>query len=99
MHWRPSFIVAAHAGPVNVVQRTFPNCLALLERKPNVMTIRRSTVEHVLCTLEHWMGPAPFLPRTLGRVSTKMSLQVLAYNLKRVVKILGISRTVIGVRA
>ncbi|MGF6545717.1 transposase [Paraburkholderia youngii] len=60
-----------------------------LDRKPDAMTIRRSTVEHVFGTLKHWMGPAHFLTRTLGRVSTEMSLQVLAYNLRRVVNILG----------
>ncbi len=54
------------------------------------MTIRRSTVEHVLGTLKHWMGPAHFPTRTLGRVSTEMSLQVLAYNLKRLTNILGV---------
>ena len=57
------------------------------------MTIRRSTVEHVFCTLIHWMGPTHFLTRTLGRVSTEMSLQVLAYNLKRVINILGVAGT------
>jgi transposase len=64
-----------------------------LDRKPDVMTIRRSTVEHVFGTLKHWMGPAHFLTRTLGRVSTEMSLQVLAYNLKRVMNILGVAGT------
>jgi hypothetical protein len=64
-----------------------------LDRKPDAMTIRRSTVEHVFGTLKHWMGPAHFLTRTLGRVSTEMSLQVLAYNLKRVISILGVART------
>ena len=39
------------------------------------------------------MGPAHFLTRTLGRVSTEMSLQVLAYNLKRVISILGVAGT------
>jgi hypothetical protein len=63
-----------------------------LDRKPDAMTIRRSTVEHVFGTLKHWMGPAHFLTRTLGRVGTEMSLQVLAYILKRVIKILGVSR-------
>jgi len=64
-----------------------------LDRKPDAMTIRRSTVEHVFGTLKHWMGPAHFLTRTLGRVSTEMSLQVLAYNLKRVINILGVAGT------
>jgi hypothetical protein len=64
-----------------------------LDRKPDAMTIRRSTVEHVIGTLKHWMGPAHFLTRTLRRVSTEMSLQVLTYNLKRVMNILGIAGT------
>jgi hypothetical protein len=55
------------------------------------MTVRRRTVEHVFGTLKHWMGATHFLTRTLGRVSTEMSLQVLAYNLKRVMNILGVA--------
>ena len=65
-----------------------------LDRKPDAMTIRRSTVEHVFGTLKQWMGATHFLTRTLGRVSTEMSLQVLAYNLKRVMNILGVARTI-----
>lgn len=40
-------------------------------------------------TLKHWMGSAHFLTKTLKRVSTEMSLHVLAYNLKRLMRILG----------
>jgi transposase len=69
-----------------------------LDRKPDAMTIRRSTVEHVFGTLKHWMGATHFLTRTLGRVSTEMSLQVLAYNLKRVMKILGVAGTIKAMR-
>jgi hypothetical protein len=69
-----------------------------LDRKPDAMTIRRSTVEHVFGTLKHWMGATHFLTRTLGRVSTEMSLQVLAYNLKRVMNILGVARTMKAMR-
>ena len=69
-----------------------------LDRKPDAMTIRRSTVEHVFGTLKHWMGPAHFLTRTLGRVSTEMSLQVLAYNLKRVISILGVAGTMTAMK-
>lgn len=53
------------------------------------MRIRRQTVEHPFGTLKLWMGSAHFLTRSLERVGTEMSLQVLAYNLKRVMKILG----------
>ena len=41
-------------------------------------------------TIKAWMGATHFLTKTLGRVSTEMSLHVLAYNLKRVMKALGI---------
>lgn len=61
-----------------------------LDRAPDSMRIRRQTVEHPFGTLKLWMGSAHFLTQTLERVSTEMSLQVLAYNLKRVMKILGI---------
>lgn len=62
-----------------------------LDRAPDSMRIRRQTVEHPFGTLKLWMGSAHFLTRTLERVSTEMSLQVLAYNLKRVMKILGVA--------
>jgi transposase len=60
-----------------------------LDHAPDSMRIRRQTVEHPFGTLKLWMGSAHFLTRTLDRVSTEMGLHVLAYNLKRVMKILG----------
>jgi transposase len=53
------------------------------------MRIRQQTVEHPFGTLKSWMGCTHFLTKTLDRVSTEMSLHVLAYNLKRAMKILG----------
>lgn len=79
-------------------EKTLETMQRRLDRKPDAMTIRRSTVEHVFGTLKHWMGPAHFLTRTLGRVSTEMSLQVLAYNLKRVMNILGVAGTMKAMR-
>jgi len=64
-----------------------------LDRKPDAMTLRRRTVEHVFGTLKHWMGSTHFLTKTRAHVSTEMSLHVLAYNLKRVMKVLGFVRT------
>ena len=64
-----------------------------LDRLPRAMTLRRQTVEHVFGTIKHWMGSTHFLTRTLAHVSTEMSLHVLAYNLKRVLSILGIAKT------
>ncbi len=53
------------------------------------MQIRRATVEHPFGTLKYWMGSTHFLTKTLDRVSTEMSLHVLAYNMKRVMKLIG----------
>ena len=60
-----------------------------LDQAPDSMRIRRQTVEHPFGTLKAWIGSTHFLTKTLKRVSTEMSLHVLAYNLKRVMKILG----------
>ena len=57
------------------------------------MTVRKRTIEHVFGTLKHWMGSTHFLTRRLPNVATEMSLHVLAYNLKRVMRILGIAKT------
>lgn len=60
-----------------------------LDKSPEVMRVRRQTVEHPFGTFKDWMGATHFLTRTLDRVSTEMSLHVLAYNFKRVMKIVG----------
>ena len=61
-----------------------------LDLKPDSMRIRRQTVEHPYGTIKLWMGSAHFLMTTLKKVKTEMSLHVLAYNLKRVIQIIGI---------
>ncbi|WP_457493537.1 transposase, partial [Streptomyces sp. P5_D11] len=66
---------------------------------PVAMTLRRCIVEHVFGTFKHWMGWTHFLTRKLEHVSTEMSLHVLAYNLKRVIAILGIARTMKAMRS
>jgi transposase len=69
-----------------------------LDKRLDAMTMRRQTIEHVFGTLKHWMGTTHFLTRTLPNVSTEMSLHVLAYNLKRVISILGIAKTMMAMR-
>lgn len=66
---------------------------ARLDKHPEKMKQRRCTVEHVFGTLKLWMGSAHFLMKTMEHVSTEMSLHVLAYNLRRVINILGITGT------
>ena len=62
---------------------------ARLDREPERMRIRRQTAEHPFGTIKSWMGSTHFLTRGLASVSTEMSLHVLAYNLKRVMNIMG----------
>ena len=61
-----------------------------LDHQPDAMRIRRQTVEHPYGTIKLWMGSAHFLTKTIERVSTEMSLYILAYNMKRMMKIFGI---------
>ena len=63
---------------------------ARLDRMPDAMAIRRQTVEHPFGTLKAWMGTTHFLTKSLEKVKTEMSLQVLAYNMKRMINILGV---------
>lgn len=65
------------------------NMEARLELEPDRMRVRRSTVEHPFGTIKMWMGSSHFLMKSLKHVSTEMSLHVLAYNLKRVMNIMG----------
>jgi hypothetical protein len=53
----------------------------------------KSTVEHVFSTFKHWTGWTHFLTRDIQNVATEMSLNVLAYNFKRVLSILGFEGT------
>ncbi len=60
-----------------------------LSKAPEMMRVRKRTVEHPFGTLNQWMGATHFLTRKLAGVSAEMSLNVLAYNLKRVMRIIG----------
>ncbi len=73
--------------------------LADLEEDPGKMRLRAQTVEHPFGTLKFWMGATHFLTRTLERVRTEMSLNVLAYNMKRVINLLGVAPLMQAIRA
>lgn len=70
-----------------------------LDRQPDAMKLRRQTVEHPFGTLKAWMGSTHFLTKRLPRVRTEMSHHVLAYNLKRVMRIVGIASLMQAMRA
>ncbi len=48
--------------------------------------------------LKAWMGANHFRTRTLEKVKTEMSLHVLAYNLKRMIAILGVQPLMQAIR-
>jgi transposase len=81
-----------HEAVLEAVQRR-------LDADPSAMRVRRRTVEHVFGTIKGWMGATHFQMRRLGNVATEMSLHVLAYNLKRVIAILGTGPLITALRA
>ena len=70
-----------------------------LDKNPQAMRVRRETAEHPFATLKMRMGATHFLMKTLPRIATEMALHVLAYNLTRVMNILGIQPLMAAVRA
>ncbi|SIP74622.1 transposase (fragment) [Xenorhabdus innexi] len=60
-----------------------------LDENPEFPVIRKQSVEHPFGTIKMWMGVTHFLTKRLKNVSTEISLSVLAYNLKRMMTILG----------
>ena len=61
-----------------------------LDEHPEKMRQRRETVEHPFGTIKARMGATHFLMKTLPRVSAEMALHVLAYNLTRIINIMGV---------
>lgn len=70
-----------------------------LDRRPGVMRVRRATAEHPFGTLKAWMGATHFKTKTLAKVRTEMSLHVLAYNMRRVIAILGVRPLIAAMQA
>ena len=70
-----------------------------LDEHPEKMRQRRETAEHPFGTIKSWMGSTHFQMKTLKRVATEMALHVLAYNLKRVMNILGIGPLIAAISA
>jgi len=70
-----------------------------LDENPEAMRQRRETVEHPFGTLKARMGAIHFLMKRLKNVRTEMALSVLAYNLTRVMNILGIRPLIAAIRA
>src|SRR6187455_2290788 len=70
-----------------------------LDEHPEKMRQRRETVEHPFGTIKARMGATHFLMKTLPRVAAEMALHVLAYNLTRVMNIMGVQPLMAAIRA
>ena len=70
-----------------------------LDKNPQAMRQRRETVEHPFGTLKMRMGATHFLMKRLPKVATEMALHVLAYNLTRVMNIMGTEPLIAAIRA
>ena len=70
-----------------------------LDENPDKMRIRRQTAEHPFGTLKTWMGYTHFQMKTLKNVRTEMALHVLAYNIKRVMAIIGAGPPIAAIKA
>ena len=81
-----------HEGLLEVMEQELRNT-------PDAMPMRSRTVEHPFGTLKNWMGHSHFLTRRLKNVRTEMSLHVLAYNLRRMISIMGVVPLLEAIRA
>ncbi len=63
------------------------------------MRLRRRLVEHPFGTIKAWMGATHFLTRRRSNVKTEIGLHILAYNLKRVITIIGTRPLMEAIRA
>ncbi len=81
-----------HEALIDALQRR-------MDLTPGAMRMRRRLVEHPFGTIKAWMGSTHFLTKRLPNVKTEIGLHVLAYNLKRVIAILGVGPLIEAIRA
>lgn len=70
-----------------------------LDEDPAQLAVRSMTVEHPYGTIKSWMGATHFKMRTLKNVATEMALHVLAYNMTRVMNVIGIPAMIAAMKA
>ena len=70
-----------------------------LDKNPQAMRVRRETSQHPFGTLKMRMGATHFLMKRLPKVATEMALHVLAYNLTRVMNIIGVKPLLAAIQA
>ena len=71
---------------------------ARLKARPEVLDGRRDSVEHPFGSIKQWMGQGAFLMKGLENVRAEFSLTALAYNMRRVINILGVKAMIATIR-
>ncbi len=71
---------------------------ARLKARPEILDRRRDTVEHPFGSIKQWMGQGAFLMKGLENVRAEFSLTALAYNMRRVINVLGVNAMIAAVR-
>ena len=90
----------SHGNPPTLLTRALmTNEVMPRDERPEKMRQRRETVEHPFRTIKARMGAMHFLVKTLPRVAAEMALHVLAYNLSRVMNIMGTKPRMAAMRA
>ena len=72
---------------------------ARLAQHPSILDRRREAVEHPFGTIKQWMNQGAFLMRGLEKVRAEFSLTALAYNLRRVLNIVGLPNLIAALQA
>jgi transposase len=89
-------------GPFRTVSRleneaVLDRVAARLAKRPGILDLRRETVEHPFGSIKQWMNQGAFLMRGLEKVRAEFSLTALAYNLRRVLNIVGFAELMAAV--
>lgn len=70
-----------------------------LAARPEILDLRRETVEHPFGSIKQWMNQGAFLMRGLDKVRAEFSLTALAYDLRRAITLVGVPELIRAVQA
>ena len=88
MPWPKKWQMRRYYGSVAIRPRRAAGQAEGLEKRG---AVRPNTAMHPFGTIKCWMGATHFLMKKLPKVATEMALNVLAYNMKRVMAIAGVA--------
>ena len=80
-------------------KRSWTGCRRGWHSAPDVLDRRRETVEHPFGSIKQWMNQGAFLMRGLEKVRAEFSLTALAYNLRRVLNLVGFTELMAALAA